>query len=106
MDRKLAQGDERKLREGTWRQIQTYIPIQGALRPSPVPGGCLGSSLCLQTGVWAALGIREGRRMGLPDGPVIGSLGTTLPSGDPPFLYVFLMRSFPIVALGSWLPLF
>lgn len=46
------------------------------------------------------------RREDLPDGRVTGSLGTIMPSGDPPFLYLFLMRSFPIVALGSWHPPF
>lgn len=35
----------------------------------------------------------EGRREDPPDGPVIGSLGTTLPRREPPFLSLLLMRS-------------
>ena len=79
--------------------------MNGSVHPL-CPGGHLGNPLCLQTGTWAALSFQEGRREDLPDGRVTGSLSTILPSGDPPFLYLFLMRSFPIVALGSWHPPF
>lgn len=74
---------------------------EGSIHPL-CPGGHLGSPLCLQTGIWAALGVQEGRREDLPDGPVIGSLGPTLAQWGRPCLCLFLIRSFPIVELGSW----
>lgn len=59
----------------------------GWLRLSSVPRRAFGDSPLPSD--WY-LGSPEfpGRKEGLPDGRVTGSLGTILPSGDPPFLYL------------------
>lgn len=111
MNKKLDQGGERRLREETWRRIQTYVPAQRGLHPSSVPRRAFGKPPLPSDWYLGSPGCPQ-REEGRPSrwscywqpGSSSCPVGTPLPlsvSNE-----IFPDCGIRFLALGSWHPLF